>query len=161
MCQTQGNRCDSLSSAGGLHGLSFDPADTHALLSAVNTLPSTKEPQRCCPPVRTSSSDSPCQEQSHSCSSSASSDCLANCPEQEGSLPSTEQREGSLPSTERVQQDSNGPSHTTTSSSQETRSPPQAMSIVVQEEGQWWAFQGSVPRLRASSRRKAWRNRKG
>ena len=59
------NKFDPLSLYGGLHGLSFDPTDTQALLRAVNALQST---QRGRWSIRTPS-DSPC----NSCSNSDTS----------------------------------------------------------------------------------------
>lgn len=87
-CPTvQGNKCD-----GGLGGrLSFDPTNTHALLCAVNALPSTKAPRRC--RVETSCPDnsppqsSPCSASTSSTSSDATHGRLPSCPSNAGSPP--------------------------------------------------------------------------
>lgn len=73
-CPNQGHKFDPLSLYGGLHGLSFDPTNTHALLCAVNALPSTQEPRRCS--LQTSCADSP--RLSSPCSSSKSSNSSAS-----------------------------------------------------------------------------------
>lgn len=116
-----GNKCDSVSPYGGLHGLSFDPTDTHALLCAVNALQSTKEPLRC--PVRTSCSDSP--RQSSSCSSSSkscdSSDSLTAPSTYSAPIPCPCGLAQSLPVTEPVQA-CKCSCNSTTSSSQENSS---------------------------------------
>jgi hypothetical protein len=123
----QGNKCDPPSPYGGLLGLSFDPTDTHALLCAVNALPSTKEPQRC-QSVQASCSDSPrqscsCSSSSKSCDSSNSLTAPSTC----APIPCGDLAGQSIPITEPAQQACNCSSHSS-SSSQENNNSSQGMS---------------------------------
>ncbi|XP_073387897.1 uncharacterized protein [Physcomitrium patens] len=80
----QENKLDAVSLYGSLHGLSFDPSNTHALLRAVNSLQSIKESQRCS--AQTSCRESPHQSSSNSSSTSSpenTTDSIPTCNEPE------------------------------------------------------------------------------
>ena len=124
-CPTQKNKFDRLSLYGGLHGLSFDPTNTHALLCAVNALKSTKEPRPCS--IQTSCLDSQARQSSHcsySKSSSSSSDSFA-APSTPAPIPCPSNASGPAQSSsvsEAVETNCSSNSTSTTSRSQENSS---------------------------------------